>query len=120
MDQTIQEVINMNPQLQAYSEQDHGYFQFCKQYDRAAADPASMTEFRNWFLAELREEGMRIAAIEEGVEQGKTLGLEQGRVLGIKQGREEGAVEEREKWRHINEAKDNEIARLRGLLAEKA
>ena len=97
----------MTPQLQVYAEQDHGYFQFCKQYDRAAADPATMTEFRNWFLDELREEGMRIAAIEEGMARGMAKGIEQG------------AVKEREKLKPIMQSLEAEVTRLRALLAEK-
>ena len=93
----------MTPQLQAYAERDNGYFQFCKQYDLAVADPVTMQEYRNWVLDELREEGMRIAAIEEGMEKGM----------------EQGAAREREKLQPVMQSYEEEIARLKALLADK-
>jgi len=91
---SVQEVIEMTPELQMYAETDNGYFQFCKQYDRAAANPTTMDEYRNWVLYVMREEGMRIAAVEAGRE------------------------EERAKWQQITNDKDAEIARLRALLGD--
>ena len=81
---TIQEVLNMTPELLSYAEREPGYFQFCQRYGLVSADPDTRHEYFLWLKDRWREEGVRISAIEEGLEQG----LEQG----LKQGMEEGRL----------------------------
>ena len=85
---SIQEVLQMTPELASYAEREPGYLQFCQRYGLVAADPDTRHEYFLWYMNRLREEGRRITAIEMGIEQG----IEQGKVLGIKQGLEQGRL----------------------------
>ena len=80
---SIQEVLNMTPELALYAELEPGYLQFCRRYDLVATNPDSRHEYFLWYRDRLREEGRRITAIEEGIEKGMEKGMEQG----MRQGR---------------------------------
>ncbi|MDR2599768.1 MAG: PD-(D/E)XK nuclease family transposase [Oscillospiraceae bacterium] len=67
---TIEEVLKMAPELIAYTEQDAGYMQFCKQYDLATGDPESRRMYRNWFLDEWSRQAQEQHAIQKGREEG--------------------------------------------------
>ena len=68
---TIQEVLNMTPELLSYAEREPGYFQFCQRYGLVSADPDTRHEYFLWLKDRWREEGVRITAMEEGLEQGQ-------------------------------------------------
>jgi predicted transposase/invertase (TIGR01784 family) len=85
---TVQEVIAKTPQLQAYAEEDKGYYQFCDQYKRIAADPKTRNDYFWWINSQMRKEGELEGARMEG------------REIGLEEGREEGRIEERIK--HVN------------------
>jgi len=91
---TIQEVIDMTPQLQDYYKQDSGFMQFCNQYNFAAADPRTMDEYVMWVKDLMREQGIRLGGYQDG----------------------EKAAEER--WRGVVAQKDAEIADKDALIAE--
>ena len=74
---SIQEVLQMTPELASYAEREPGYFQFCERYGLVAADPDTRHEYFLWYMNQLREEGRRITAIEMGMEQG----MEQGQLI---------------------------------------
>jgi predicted transposase/invertase (TIGR01784 family) len=63
---SIREVLEMTPELQTYAGTDTGFAQFCKQYNYATVDPSIMKEYVNWVNIELKTEGMREAAWQEG------------------------------------------------------
>jgi predicted transposase/invertase (TIGR01784 family) len=98
-EKTIEEVIAMNPELQAFARMDSGYSQFCEQYNLAAADPQTMKDYRNWVLDAMREQGM----------------IEGGR----REGREEGKKEERMIWEAVVAKKDAKLADKDVALADK-
>ena len=83
---SIQEVLNMTPDLLFYGEHEPGYAQFCERYDLVASDPATQHEYFLWYMNRLREEGRRITAIEMGMEQGMKQGMKQGMEQGMEQG----------------------------------
>ena len=72
---SIQEVLQMTPELASYAEREPGYFQFCQRYGLVAADPDTRHEYFLWYMNRLREEGRRITAIEMGMEQGQLIRL---------------------------------------------
>ena len=98
-EKTIEEVIAMTPELQAFARTDSGYSQFCEQYSLAAADPKTMKEYKNWILDVMREQGM----------------IEGGR----REGRKEGRREERMIWEAVVAVKDAELANKDAALEEK-
>ena len=61
----------MTPELLSYAEREPGYFQFCQRYGLVSADPDTRHEYFLWLKDRWREEGVRITAIEEGMEQGQ-------------------------------------------------
>ena len=68
---SIEEVIAMNPQLQAYAQQDTGYRQFCEQYNLVAADAQARHEYYLWVKDKMRVAGERKWIREEGREEGR-------------------------------------------------
>ena len=58
----------MTPELQAYAEQDKGYFQFCQRYDLVSADPETRQKYHKWTLLQMKEWVIRQTAIEDGRE----------------------------------------------------
>jgi predicted transposase/invertase (TIGR01784 family) len=92
---TIGEVVAMTPQLQAYSERDAGFRQYCEQYGRVASDPETRHEYLLWYEGLIQEAGERHAA-EEIARQ-----------------------EEREKWQDVVAKKDVVLAEKDTALAEK-
>ena len=73
---TMQEVLGGTKELQEYAESNLGFKQFCDRYNLVAGDPKARKEYHSYFLGQLREIGMREAAIEEGLE----IGMQQGRL----------------------------------------
>jgi hypothetical protein len=59
---TIGEVVEMTPQLQAYSKRDAGFKQYCIQYGRVSSDPDVRNEYFDWVEGLMREAGMKYAA----------------------------------------------------------
>ena len=55
---TVQEVVAMTPELQAFAERDAGFRQFNDRYETVAADPKARREYAMWFNEALRLEGM--------------------------------------------------------------
>lgn len=86
---TVQEVLAMTPELQAYAERDSGFKQFCQQYDHATADPVTRKEYYRWQLDLMREEGVKEAAMLQGRNEGLIEGRNEAlmetarRLLGI-------------------------------------
>jgi len=56
---SIQEVIDMSPELKVFAEHDKGYRQFCDQYSLVAADPKTRNDYVLWVNDQMREEGKR-------------------------------------------------------------
>ncbi len=94
---TIQEVIEMTPQLQEYASQDIGYRQFCDQYKLAASDPATRKEYYFWFDSQIMEEGRRMASKRIGREEGIGIGMEKGIGIGIEKSIGIGIEKERQR-----------------------
>jgi flagellar biosynthesis/type III secretory pathway protein FliH len=113
----------MTPALLDYAKTDPGFQQFMDFYNRVTASPEIQQEYVNWVKHFMREDGVRLAALEEGLEKGRVegleKGLEEGRVEGREKGREEGRVEEREKWVTLMEEMQAEIAKLNAQIAAK-
>jgi hypothetical protein len=65
---TIQEVIDMTPELQTFMNSDKGFQQYCAQYRRVASDPKTQDEYYRWINEQMRQRGM-IAAAEKRVEK---------------------------------------------------
>jgi hypothetical protein len=96
---TLNEVIAMTPQLQAYSERDAGFRQYCEQYGRVASDPETRHEYLLWYEGLIQEAGEKHAA-EEII-------------------RREVEKAEREKWQGVVAEKDAAIAKKDSELTEK-
>jgi hypothetical protein len=75
---SVQEVLEMSPQLQEYAQLDAGYRQFCDQYNLVASDPVSRREYHFWFMDKLSEGGTILAAERIGMERGMAKGIEKG------------------------------------------
>ncbi|MCL1999178.1 MAG: PD-(D/E)XK nuclease family transposase [Turicibacter sp.] len=89
---TIEEVLQMQPQLKAFLDEDEGYKQFCDRFDYFSATPEERDRFISWQLGAMRQEGMFMAAEERGIEIGLARGLEQGLERGLERGLEQGAI----------------------------
>jgi len=76
---TVQEVVEMTPELQAFAERDVGFQQFNDRYETVSADPETRREYAMWFDEALREEGMLAWARQEGLQEGRQEGLQEGR-----------------------------------------
>jgi predicted transposase/invertase (TIGR01784 family) len=63
-DLSIEEVIAMTPELQAFAERNAGFRQYCDQYNRVAADPETQEEYYRWINEQMRQEGMKQGAVE--------------------------------------------------------
>jgi predicted transposase/invertase (TIGR01784 family) len=66
---SIEEVISMTPELQAFAERNTGFQQYCDQYKRAAADPETQKEYYRWINEQMRQEGMKRGAVEKALKQ---------------------------------------------------
>jgi len=73
---TIQEVVAMTPELQAFSKKDAGYEQFCDRYETISANPEMRREYAMWFNEALREKGMIDWARQEGRDEVEHLLIE--------------------------------------------
>jgi hypothetical protein len=62
---TIQEVVEMTPQLQLIVNSNMGYQQFCERYKLVTADPDAREEYVQWRLDRMKEEGLIMYAREE-------------------------------------------------------
>ncbi len=71
---TIQEVVDMSPQLQLYAEHDAGFKQFCEQYKLAAGDPKTREEYHWWRNDQMRSAGEWMGAYQEGERKGELRG----------------------------------------------
>ena len=67
---TVREVIEMTPALQEYAERDAGFKQYSDRYDFALMDPKILKEYVSWAQDRMREEGMKEAAFDDGMERG--------------------------------------------------
>ena len=63
---TVQEVVSMTPELQAFADIDAGFKQFHDRYEAVSADPEARREYAKWFNEALRMEGMLDWARQEG------------------------------------------------------
>jgi hypothetical protein len=63
---TIQEVIDMTPELQTFMNSDKGFQQYCAQYQRVASDPNTQDEYYRWINEQWRQQGMIDAAEKRG------------------------------------------------------
>jgi hypothetical protein len=68
---TLKEVLDMTPELQAFATHDSGFQQYCQQYDRVAADPATLDEYYRWVNEQMRQAGMWEGAWLQGREEGR-------------------------------------------------
>ncbi|MDR1205643.1 MAG: hypothetical protein LBL26_09225, partial [Peptococcaceae bacterium] len=71
---TIQEVIDMTPELQTFMNNDKGFQQYCAQYHRVASDPIIQDEYYRWLNEQMRQQGMIAAAKKEGEQIGRKAG----------------------------------------------
>jgi predicted transposase/invertase (TIGR01784 family) len=81
------EVIDMEPKMREFIENDAGAAQFVDRYGEAAASPEIQQTYWDWFMAEFREQGI--------IQGAKMQGREEGREEGRKEGREEMREEDR-------------------------
>ena len=84
---TVQEVVAMTPELQAFAERDPGFRQFNNRYETVSADPETRREYAMWFEEALRQEGMLEWARQEGMEEGWQGGRQEGKLEGLEEGR---------------------------------
>ena len=54
---TLQEVVEMTPEVATFSEQNTGYQQFCNQYDLVAGDTETRRQYFLWVNEQMRREG---------------------------------------------------------------
>jgi predicted transposase/invertase (TIGR01784 family) len=87
---TIGEVMAMTPQLQAYSERDAGFRQYCARYNRVATDPDARHEYLLWVEELMRQEGIKQAAMDKGISIGEARGRAEGEARGISIGEARG------------------------------
>jgi predicted transposase/invertase (TIGR01784 family) len=67
-EKSMKEVVDMTTELQAFANRDAGFQQFCDRYKLVASDPKTRDEYVRWAANQMREEGVRDAALEEGRE----------------------------------------------------
>jgi hypothetical protein len=91
---TISEVLEMTPAILDYAKTDPGFQQFMDLYNRVTASPEIQQEYVNWVKHFMREDGVRLAALEQGRE------------------------EERDKWLFLMEAKDASIEAMKTEIAK--
>jgi predicted transposase/invertase (TIGR01784 family) len=75
---TIEEVLQMQPALQEYANQDGGFQQFCRRYQLVSSDPKTRDEYIRWISDLMRLDGIREGGIEDGIEIGMAKGMEKG------------------------------------------
>jgi predicted transposase/invertase (TIGR01784 family) len=68
---TLKEVLLMTPALQAFAENNKGFRQFNDRYEFVSETPEVRSEYVQWCLDSMREEGIRDAGIAEGIERGR-------------------------------------------------
>ena len=68
---TVQEVVAMTTELQAFAERDAGFKQFNDRYETVSADPDTRREYAMWVNEAMRQEGMLEWARQEGLEEGR-------------------------------------------------
>ncbi|MDR1786701.1 MAG: PD-(D/E)XK nuclease family transposase [Spirochaetaceae bacterium] len=84
---TLTEVIEMTPELRAFTERDTGFQQYCKQYNRVASSPQTREEYLNW----LDENTRQWAMAEWKRTEGRAQGIAEGIAQGVAQGKLEAA-----------------------------
>jgi predicted transposase/invertase (TIGR01784 family) len=77
---TIQEVIDMIPELRPFVERNAGFRQFNRQYEAATADPEVRQEYAQWLNDMLREQGEKEGAYITGHNEGKAEGKAEGKI----------------------------------------
>lgn len=123
-EKTLQEVIDMTPEVAVFANADSGYKQFCDQYDLVATNPESRNEYYAWINYHMRVEGelewAREAGWKQGQEAGMEVGWKQGQEAGMevgwKQGQEVGREEGREAGREEGREEGMEAGKTTALI----
>jgi hypothetical protein len=115
---TIQEVIEMTPELRTFMDNDKGFQQYCAQYHRAAADPETQDEYYRWINEQMRQQSMMAAAEQRGRKAGEEIGEQRGREageeIGEQRGRKAGEETGRKAGEEIGRKAGEEIGEQRG------
>jgi predicted transposase/invertase (TIGR01784 family) len=70
----------MTPQLQTFAKKDAGFLQYCERYNRVASNPDVRDEYYRWVDEQMRQDGMRRAALAEGLDKGRAEGRAEARL----------------------------------------
>ncbi|MDR1048448.1 MAG: PD-(D/E)XK nuclease family transposase [Synergistaceae bacterium] len=122
---TMEEVIKLTPELQGYVEQDRGFMQYCQKFGIVTANSETKDEYYRWINEQMRQEGMRQAAEEDGMARGMERGMARGMEIGEARGRAQG-IETGERNAKLATARNllainmnqEQVAKVTGLLLE--
>ncbi|GHV11179.1 hypothetical protein FACS1894219_01920 [Clostridia bacterium] len=89
---TVDEVVNMTPELQNFTQQDAGFKQYCSQYKRASTSKKTLLAYGRWVNESIREAGMILGAENKGKKEGFEEGLKEGEKKGLKEGEKKGEI----------------------------